>query len=103
MNSISCEGRFQTILKMQSEDFLEMTKKNQLYSKNLQYSFLSEKGLHNLDILMSILFTERHIKHSPVLIQVGALLLLFLKPAEAYHVLIELVNSSKAVWQNQEQ
>jgi hypothetical protein len=82
---------------------LELTKKNQVYSRQLQYHFLSDHGINQLDIIMAVLFNERHIKHSPMLIQVGAILMLYLKPAEVYHVLIELINSSKAIFQNVEQ
>lgn len=87
---------------MQSEEFLELSKKNQVYSKQLQYHYLSDHGQQEFDVLMSVLFTERLIKHSPMLIHVGNLLMLYLKPCEVYHILIELINSSKANYQDKE-
>jgi hypothetical protein len=53
---------------MQSEDFLEHTRKALLASKNLEYHYLNANGLHSLEIIAALLFKERNIKHSPVLI-----------------------------------
>lgn len=103
LNPMSCETRFQTILKMQPDDFIEMTKRSQLHSKQLEYHYLSEEGLHQLEIILAILFNERHIKHSPMMAQVASLLLIFLKPSEVYFVLSELVSSSQAAFQDPEQ
>ena len=79
---------------MAGDDFLEYTKKAGLASKTLEYHCLNEKGLHELEIIIALLFKERHIKHSPMMISVASLLLIFLKPSEVYHVMAELVNSS---------
>lgn len=91
LQPVACEAKFSTIMKMQSEDFLEHTKKAQLASKMLEYHCLNANGLHQLEIILALLFKERNVKHSPVLVQVASLLLLFMKPAEVYQVVAELI------------
>jgi len=56
-----------------------------------------------LEIILALLFKERHIKHSPMMVQVASLLLLFLRPAEVYHVLVELINSSQEILKSPDQ
>ena len=94
LNPMACETRYKTILKLAGEDFVTHTKKAQLATKSLEYSFLNEEGTHQLEIMLALLFKERQIKHSPMMVQVASLLLIFLKPSEVYHVLIALVNTS---------
>jgi hypothetical protein len=50
--------------------------------------------LQDFEILLGIIFYERQIKYSPILVQVAALLFLYLKPAEVYHLLSELISNS---------
>jgi hypothetical protein len=94
LNPLTCDSKYNTIVKMAGEDFLEHTKKARMASKTLEYSYLNEKGTHELEIILALLFKERHIKHSPIMVTVASLLLIFLKPSEVYHVVAELVNSS---------
>jgi hypothetical protein len=89
-------------MKMAGDDFLEHTKKAQLAAKSLEFHYLSEVGLKELEIILALLFKERHIKHSPMMVQVASLLLIFLKPAEVYHVLVEMINSSQEAFKSQE-
>ncbi len=100
---MACEAKFNTILGMQSEDFIEHTGKAQMASKLLEYHCLNSKGIHQLEIILAMLFKERNIKHSPVMVQVASLLLLYLKPAEVYVILAELVSSSTNAFQSTEQ
>ncbi len=100
LNPLTCESRYNTIVKMAGEDFIEHTKTTQLASKNLEYSYLNEKGHHELEIILSLLFKERHIKHSPMMITVASLLLIFMKPSEVYHVLSELISSSQEMFKS---
>lgn len=88
---------------MAGDDFLEHTKQAKLASKSLEYHFLNEKGLHELEIILALLFKEGHIKHSPMMISVASLLLIFLKPSEVYHVMSELVHSSQEMFKQPEQ
>jgi hypothetical protein len=46
LTPMQCEAKYNTIIKMQSEDFLEHTKKALLASKSLEYHFLNANGLH---------------------------------------------------------
>lgn len=92
---MASETRYKAIVKMAGEEFVEVTKKAQLASKSLEYAFLNEEGTHQLEIMLALLFKERHIKHSPMMVQVASLLLIYLRPAEVYHVLIALVNTSQ--------
>jgi hypothetical protein len=55
-------------VKLAGDDFLEHTHKAKLASKALEYHFLNEKGIHQLEIILALLFKERHIKHSPLMI-----------------------------------
>lgn len=100
LNPMSCEQRFSTLVKMAGNEFLEHTQKARLASKSLEYHFLNEHGSHQLEIVLALLFKERHIKHSPMMLQVAALLLIFMKPAEVYHILLDLVNSSQDVFKD---
>lgn len=68
LNPMSCEQRYSTIVKMAGDDFLEHTKKAHLASKSLEYHFLNENGIHQLEIILALLFKERHIKHSPMMV-----------------------------------
>jgi len=94
LNPLTCESRYSTIVKMAGEDFLEHTKKSKLAAKAVEYTYLNEKGQHDLEIILALLFKERHIKHSPMMVTVASLLLIFLKPSEVYHVLAEMITSS---------
>ena len=53
---------------MAGQDFLEHTKKASLASKALEYHFLNENGIHALEVILALLFKERHIKHSPLMV-----------------------------------
>lgn len=55
-----------------------------------------------MNIIIAMIFKERHIKHSPLMISVGHLLLVFMKPSEVYHILIELYNSSTEAFKTEE-
>lgn len=68
LNSNTCETKYQTIIKMQSEEFLTHTKKACLASKSLEYHCLNDEGIHHLEIIMTLLFKERNINHSPMMI-----------------------------------
>lgn len=88
---------------MAGDDFIEHTKAAKMAGKTLEYSCLNEKGLQELEIILSLLFKERHIKHSPMMISVASLLLIFMKPSEAYHVMSTLVESSYEMFKSVEQ
>jgi hypothetical protein len=87
---------------MAGEEFLEHTKNVKMASKNLEYGYLNEKGMHELEIILALLFKEKHIKHSPMMVSVASLLLIFMKPSEVYHVLLELINSSMEMFKSEE-
>ena len=88
---------------MAGEDFLKHTQKAQLASKQLTYHYLNENGLNELEILLALLFQEKHVKHSPMMVQVASLLLIFLKPSEVFHVLSKLVESSQEAFKSEDQ
>ena len=48
-------------------------------------------------MILSLIFKENHIKHSPMMVTVASLLLIFMKPSEVYHVLLELLSSSNEI------
>lgn len=100
---MTCESKYQTIVKMAGEDFFETTKHSALAAKAIEYDYLNDKGKHELEIILTLLFKERHIKHSPMMISVASLLIIFMKPSEVYFVLSELINSSTEIQKNQEQ
>ena len=102
LNPLTCESKYQTILREAGDDFIEYTKKAELASKALEYGFLNEKGKHDLEIILSLLFKHRGIKHSPMLIPVGSLLLIFMKPSEVYFVLSHLVDTSEESFKSKE-
>ena len=79
---------------MAGEDFLEHTQKAQLAAKQLEYNHLNANGKKELEILLALLFKEKHIKHSPMMANVASLLMIFLRPAEVSHVLSKMVESS---------
>lgn len=87
---------------MAGDEFIEHTKTNRIAGKSLEYHCLNEKGLHELEIILSLLFKERHIKHSPMMISVASLLLIFMKPSEVYHVMSTLIESSSEMLKSQE-
>lgn len=91
LNPMTCETRYSTIVKMAGDDFIEHTKRAQMAQKTLEYHCLNQKGLEELEIILALLFKERHIKHSPMMIPVCSLLLIYLKPAEVYHLMAELI------------
>lgn len=62
---------------------------------------MNQKGLDELNLIIAMIFKERHIKHSPLMISVGHLLMVFMRPSEVYHVLVELVNSSSEAFKNE--
>ena len=76
---------------MAGDDFLEHTQKAQLAAKQLEYHHLNETGLKELEIMLALLFKEKHIKHAPMIVNVASLLLIFLKPSEVYHILLKMV------------
>jgi hypothetical protein len=87
LNPLTCESRYSTIVKMAGDDFLEHAKKAQLASRSLEYHFLNQTGVEELEIILALVFKEKHIKHSPMMISVASLLLIFMKPSEVYHVM----------------
>lgn len=91
---MTCETRYSTIVKMAGDEFIEHTKRAGMAAKTLEYHCLNQKGLEELEIILALLFKERHIKHSPMMIPVASLLLIYLKPAEVYHLMAELVTQS---------
>jgi hypothetical protein len=76
---------------MAGDEFIEHTKLLGKATKTLEYHCLNQKGLDELEIIMALLYKERHIKHSPLMIPVTSLLLIYLKPAEVYHLVAELL------------
>jgi hypothetical protein len=54
-----------------------------------------------MNVIIAMIFKERHIKHSPLMVQVAHLLMTFMRPSEVYHVLIELFNSSNEAFKNE--
>jgi hypothetical protein len=76
---------------MAGKDFLRHTKEAKLASRILEYDFLNEKGIHELEIILSLLFKERNIKTSPMMVTIASILLVFMKPGEVYHVLSEMI------------
>ncbi len=44
LNPMTCESRYQTIVKMAGDEFLVHAKKNQIASKGLHYSYLNLQG-----------------------------------------------------------
>lgn len=68
----------------------------------LDYDILNEKGKHNLEMILSILFKEKGIKHSPLMATLANLLLVFMKPAEVYYVLNELACKSLETFKSKE-
>lgn len=88
---------------MAGDEFLDHARKNLIASKSLQYSYLNAHGQEELEIVLALLFKERHIKHSPLMVSVASLLLLFMKPSEVYHILQHLLQTSQDAWFNPEQ
>src|SRR5215217_7189085 len=87
---------------MAGEEFLEHTVQAKLAEKQLEYKHLNEYGLRELEIMLALLFKEKHIKHSPMMVNVASLLLIFLKPSEVYHVLQKMVENSQEAFKSQE-
>ena len=81
---------------------MKYTKKVKQASKNLSFNVLNDHGLHSLEMILSMLFKEKGIKHSPLIANVANLLLVFLKPAEVYYVLISLCKSSEELFKTEE-
>lgn len=49
LNPMNCEAKYQTIIKSQPEEFLELAAKQASYSKQLEYQYLSEYGKGQFD------------------------------------------------------
>jgi|LauGreDrversion4_2_1035121.scaffolds.fasta_scaffold492000_1 hypothetical protein len=56
LNPVTCDSKFQILIKIQGDDFVQYAKKAKQASKNLDFDILNEVGQHNLEIILSILF-----------------------------------------------
>lgn len=56
--------------------------------------------MKELEIMLALLYKEKQVKHSPMMIHVASLLMIFLKPAEVYSVLSQLVESSQEAFKS---
>lgn len=102
LNSKTCELKYETLIRIQGEDFFNFTKKAKRASKNLDYDILNEKGMHDLEMILAILIKETGIKHSPMLVTVAHLLLVFMRPAEVYYVLSDMAVKSQEILRSEE-
>lgn len=93
LNPLTCETKYETLITLQGDSFIKYTKKVKLASKNLTFDLLNEHGQHQLEIILAVLFKERGIKHSPLIANVASLLLVILKPAEVYYLLMKLCDT----------
>ena len=99
---MTCETRYETFVKLAGPEFIESTQKAQMSLKHIQYPCLSQDGHNHLEVVLALLFKERHIKHSPMMVSIASLLIIFMTPAEVYHVLVELYNSSTEAFKSVE-
>jgi hypothetical protein len=56
---------------------------------------LKEKGKHELEMILTILFKERGIKHSPTIANFACLLLVFMRPSEVFYTLSKMTEISE--------
>ena len=52
---------------------------------------------------MAIIFKERGIKHSPMIVPIASVLLIYMPPGEVYHVLIEMIKKSVEAFKTEEE
>lgn len=88
---------------MHGDEFLEHARRNQIASRSLQYTYLNAHGQEELEIVLALIFKEKQIKHSPLMVTVASLLLVFMKPSEVYHILQSLCQSSHDALMNPDQ
>lgn len=58
------------------------------------YDILNEKGHSELEFMLMYLHKKFDIKFGYVLVNLGGILLIFLKPAEVFYILNQLTESS---------
>ena len=85
-----CETKWETLVKIQGDDFVQFTKKAKRASQNLVFDILSKKGKHDLEMILTILFKEIGIKHSPTIANFTCLLLIFMRPSEVFYTLSKM-------------
>ena len=68
LNPVTCETRYKNIVQMTGEDFLEHAKAARRAASALEYHFLNQQGLDELEIILALIFKEKLIKHSPLMI-----------------------------------
>jgi len=90
----TCQIKYETKKKIHGEESLELTKQVQDALNHLQFDVLNQHGKEELRTMIAIIFKEMHIHNQPIMICVANLLLIFIKPAEAFFVLQALVKYS---------
>jgi|LauGreDrversion4_2_1035121.scaffolds.fasta_scaffold210906_1 hypothetical protein len=102
LNPMTCETKYETLIALQGDTFVKYVKKGKQASKNLTFDLLNEQGLHSLELVIALLFKEKGIKHSPLIADAANLLLVFLKPAEVYYLLIKLCEKSDELFKSED-
>lgn len=90
----TCQIKYETKKKTHGQESLDFTKQVQDALDHIQYDVLNEHGKEELRTIIAIIFKEMHIEHQPIMISFANLLLIFMKPAEVFYVLLALIKSS---------
>lgn len=102
LNPIMCETKWDMLIAIQGQEFVSFTKKAKRASEHLSFNILSEKGKHELEMILTILFKERGIKHSPTIANFACLLLIFMRPSEVFYTLSKMAETSEEALKNPE-
>ena len=89
-----CKASFKAVLDLTNQEELEIAQEDRASLPFLKLTYLNEKGLLNLEMIVHLINKEKMIEYSPVLINSIAILLIYLPVEETFWVVQKMIESS---------